>query len=76
LRIRHRAHQVVTQSAANQVRTLFGERKFSRHPTNSVGPEQLSLLAHKKDFRENTNTANRDDKRGCEKGPSPFDWSS
>jgi hypothetical protein len=41
-------HQVVPQSAADEIRALFSERKFSRCTANSVGPEQLPLLAHKR----------------------------
>jgi hypothetical protein len=67
LRLRRGAHQVVAQSAAYQVRALFSERKFSRHTANTVGPEQLPLLAHKrmqKNSRNKSRTARtEDDKR-------------
>jgi hypothetical protein len=53
----------VAQGTADQIGALFGEREFARDPANAVGPEQLPLLAHKKNrLRRGLTMITKDDK--------------
>ena len=56
------AHQIVTEGAADQISALLGERKFSCNTANSVGSEQLPLLAHRKTLNIREKMRTRDDK--------------
>ena len=44
-----RAHQIVPECASDQIRAGGCEGEFSSHSPDSIGPEQLPLLTHKKE---------------------------